>query len=371
MPRLARLKSITAASTGDGLLISLDPRHRVEIADPHGDVRALITLLAEGGRTVEELATCLSHDGRLVTPADARAALAQLDDLGWLEDAGAPPVLNETERDRFHSNLAFFDAYTRLDQGREHVQRRLTEATVVVLGAGGLGSAVLQSLAGFGVGRLTVLDHDVVELRNFARQFTYFPDQIGQPKVECVADWLRAFHPDAAVTPVHAVVRGPDDVAALLDGADLLVSAIDTPDAVDLWVNAACVPAGVPFIRAGLAYVQGLYWSVDPGRSACRHCLELHRARLANGIDAAVAGARPLVQAPPVNRGIGPVAQVLGGLTALEAVRYLTGIAAPISAGTYRLIDFDGDCSTSSDAWPADPDCPVCASAPARRAHIA
>ena len=64
-----------------------------------------------------------------------------------------------------------------------------------------------------------------------------------------------------------------------------------------------------------------------------------------------------------VNRGIGPVAQSLGSLVAMEALRYLTGIVEPVSAGRYKLVDFSGDCSTSTDAWPKDPDCSVCATA--------
>jgi molybdopterin/thiamine biosynthesis adenylyltransferase len=251
-----------------------------------------------------------------------------------------------------------------LDVHREVIQRKLIDSHVVVLGAGGLGSCVLQSLAGFGVGRLTILDHDVVELRNFARQFTYFPEQIGQPKVQRVADWLRAFHPAAVVVPVHTLVQEPDDVRAVLAGADLVVSVIDTPDAVDLWVNEACVGAGVPFIRAGLAYVQGVYWSVDPGRSACRQCLELYRERLAEGPDAAVVSGELFLEAPRVNRGIGPVAQILGGLTALESVRYLTGIAAPVSAGRYQLVDFSGAAEITTDPWPRADSCPICATAP-------
>jgi molybdopterin-synthase adenylyltransferase len=137
---------------------------------------------------------------------------------------------------------------------------------------------------------------------------------------------------------------------------------------VDRWVNEACVAAGVPFIRGGLAYTQGLYWSVDPGRSACRECLESHRARLAGGIDRATVDWPRVIRQDRVNRAIGPVASVLGGLVAMEAMRYLTGVVPPVSAGCYQLIDFATDCSVRTDAWPADPDCPVCATAPARRA---
>jgi len=359
---------VTCAALGPELLVSLDPRTRLHLRDERGDLQALLRLLREGSRTVDELIRVMTAHRPGVRAGDVQATVDQLEQLGWLENASAPTILTDRQRERYHSNLAFLDAFTTLDLTREMLQQRLIDAHVVVLGAGGLGSCVLQSLAGFGVGRLTVLDHDVVELRNFARQFTYFPEQVGQPKVERVADWLRAFHPEAEVTSVHARIGGPDDVSALLDGVDLLVSAIDTPDEIDLWVNQACVGAGVPFIRAGLAYVQGLYWSVDPGRSACRYCLELHRNRLATSVDFDVAASTVVLQAPSINRGIGPVAQVLGGLTALEAMRYLTRMTEPISAGSYRLIDFDRFCDTEADPWPADPTCPVCAGAPRRRA---
>jgi molybdopterin/thiamine biosynthesis adenylyltransferase len=355
---------------GGALLVGLDPRTRVELADPTGQVRALLALLREGARTPTELHAALAARWPGVEERDVEEALELLDGLGWLEDAAAPVRLSGYERERYFSNLAFFDAFTTLRRDREQIQAQLIDSRVVVLGAGGLGSAVVQNLAGLGVSTLTLLDFDVVELRNFARQFTYTEAQRGLPKVEQVAAWLHAFDSRIDVTAVNTRVTGPDDVRALLPGADLVVSAIDDPDEVDLWVNEACVGAGVPFVRGGLAYVQGLYWSVDPGRSACRRCLERHRATLAVDVDRPVVTWERVLTSERVNRAIGPVAQLLGSLVAMEALRYLTGIVPPVSAGCYQLVDFSGDCSISADPWPRDPDCPVCATAPARASGV-
>jgi molybdopterin/thiamine biosynthesis adenylyltransferase len=366
-----RLKSLDCVAEEGTLLLSLDPRTRIELADPTGQVRALLVLLREGVRSPAELRAALAERWPAIEQREVDEALAMLDELGWLEDAVAPARLSDYERERYFSNLAFFDAFTSLGRDREEIQQRLRRAHVVVLGAGGLGSSVLQNLAGLGVARLTLLDFDAVELRNFSRQFVYTEAQLGRPKVEQVAAWLAAFDPRIDVTAVNARVEGPDDVCALLPGADLLVSAIDDPDEVDLWVNEACVGAGVPFIRGGLAYMQGLYWSVDPGRSACRHCLELYRGGLEHGVDRPVVTWERVLRSERVNRGIGPVAQMLGSLVAMEALRYLTGVAAPVSAGAYRLVDFSGDCSISADPWPADPACSVCAAAPAAKARAA
>jgi molybdopterin/thiamine biosynthesis adenylyltransferase len=365
-----RLKSLDCVADEGALLLGLDPRTRVELADPRGQVRELLVLLREGTRTPAALRAALAGRWPDVTQRDVDEALDLLDGLGWLEDAAAPPRLSDYERERYFSNLAFLDAFTTLQRGREEIQLQLRDARVVVLGAGGLGSSVVQNLAGLGVARLTLLDFDSVELKNFARQFTYTEAQLGRPKVEEVAAWLRAFDSRIDVTAVNARVTGPDDVRALLPGADLVVSAIDDPDEVDLWVNEACVGAGVPFIRGGLAYMQGLYWSVDPGRSACRHCLELHRAALEQDVDLPLVTWERVLRSERVNRGIGPVAQLLGALVAMEALRYLTGIAPVVSAGGYQLVDFSGDCSITADPWPRDPRCAVCATAPSRAARV-
>jgi molybdopterin-synthase adenylyltransferase len=357
-----KLKSLSCSALDDRLVVSLDPRTRFELADPDGKVGRLLTLLAEGGRTAATLAAELD-----VPESDILAALDTFDDLGWLYDAAAPSALTAGQRERYFSNLAFFEGFSTLTRSSTGMQERMLAAHVAVLGTGGLGSAVVQHLVGLGVGRLTMLDFDVVEARNLARQFTYTPAQFGRSKVEQVAAWVAAFDPAVAVTAHHVRVTGPDTVTDLLDGVDLVVSAIDQPDEVDLWVNQACVGAGVPFIRGGLAYLQGLYWSVDPGVSACRQCLEAYRAAEPERDERARVVSWPLLlRQDSTNRATGPVAAILAGLVSMEALRYLTGFVPPVSAATYHLVNFTGACEISTDAWPADPDCAVCATAPRR-----
>jgi molybdopterin/thiamine biosynthesis adenylyltransferase len=93
-------------------------------------------------------------------------------------------TLTDIQRERYFSNLAFFTTYGSLDQSAASFQRALADAHVVFLGTGGLGSTVIQALAGAGVSRMTLLDNDTVELRNFARQYLYREEDIGRPKVE-------------------------------------------------------------------------------------------------------------------------------------------------------------------------------------------
>ena len=188
---LPRLKPLTCLADEGRLLVSLDPRARVELPDPSGQVRTLLELLSDGTRTPSELRVALTERWPEVSETEVGDALATLDGLGWLEDAAAAPLLSDYERERYFSNLAFFDAFTSLDRTREEIQRALLRSHVLLLGAGGLGSCVLQNLAGLGVGEVTLVDDDDVELRNFVRQFTYTEAQLGQPKVEHVAAWAR------------------------------------------------------------------------------------------------------------------------------------------------------------------------------------
>jgi hypothetical protein len=69
---------------------------------------------------------------------------------------------------------------------------------------------------------------------------------------------------------------------------------------------------------------------------------------------------------PAINRGIGPVASLIGSLVAMEALRYLTGLAPPAAAGRFRVVDFRGGITETEQPWPPDPDCAACAAVPSR-----
>ncbi len=358
------LKDAVWERSGPNLNVITDPETELVLGDPHGMVEYLLGLLREGTRDLLPLADLLASRFPQVSDIEVTAALDALDELGLLVDAAAPNTLTDIQRERYFSNLAFFATYASLRRSAASFQRAIADAHVVFLGAGGLGSTVIQALAGAGVSRMTLLDNDTVELRNFARQYLYREEDIGSPKVKRAKAWVGAFNSAADVRAVSRWISGPDDIADLLCDADLLVSGVDHPDDIDFWVNQACVAAGVPFVRGGMLLRRVSYWSVDPGRSACRACLQ-HTAgddagriyRMRRGLD-------------QVNRGIGPVASMVGAAVAMEALRYLTKFAEPIAAGRMRFID----CATGAEEvvpWESWPECPVCATAPVAQLAVA
>jgi molybdopterin-synthase adenylyltransferase len=360
---ILKLKELSWERVGDELVVAFDPSEQLVLDDPSGQVEQLFGLLREGTRDVTQLAAELGGRYPDLTATEVASAVEALDGLRLLDNATREP-LPAAQAERFFSNLAFFDTFATLDRSAEQFQRRLLNAHVVVLGAGGLGSTVLLNLAGLGIGRLTVLDDDLVEPRNFARQFLYTNTDVGAPKVERAAARLMAFNPALRVDTVNRRVGGPADVAPLLADADLLVTGIDRPDEVDAWVNEACLAAGVPYVRGGMLATRVVYWSVDPGRSACYSCALRADAAESAGSGTARVARRLVPTVPAVNRGIGPVASLIGSLVAMEALRYLTGFTPPVAAGRFRVVDFRGGVTEIEQPWPRDPDCMACASVP-------
>ncbi len=354
---IPKLKQVGWERAGDGVAIVRDPRESVEIADADGAVARLLELLAEGGLPLPELLSALALTHPRSTGPEVETAIEALDALRLLEDERRTGGLTESERQRHFSSLAFFRTFASLDVSAEDLIRALRASHVLVLGVGGLGSNVLQNLCGLGVGRLTLVDRDQVEARNFARQFVYRACDLGRDKVERAAEWVREFDPAIEVRAIRTDLACADDVRKLVESVrpDAVSAGVDQPSEIDTWVNAACVAAGVPFCRAGMAVTEGIVWSVEPGQSACLACVDAGPAART-----AELAALHQTAAPRINRGIGPVATQLGSLVAFELVRFLTGFAPPAYAGAVASIDLATDCGLTVTRADRNPVCQVC-----------
>ncbi|HEX8305606.1 MAG TPA: ThiF family adenylyltransferase [Jatrophihabitans sp.] len=354
------LKPLGWESIESGVRIVLDPRESIELADEDGSIAALLTLLTEGRHDAAGLYHALNPAFPAVSREDVLDAIGALDELRLIEDRDRTGDLTEDERLRHFSNLAFLRTFSTLEASAETMVRRLRDSHVLMLGVGGLGSNVLQNLCGLGVGQLTLVDRDDVEPRNFARQFVYRAQDIGRPKIERAADWVREFDPQIKVRTIRADFTDAASVAEVVDSTrpDAVCAGVDSPAEIDQWVNAACVRAGVPFVRGGMMVTEGVIWSVQPGQSACLACptdSDDSSGRVANSLLHQQGVAR-------INRGAGPVATLLGSLVSFELLRYLTGFTAPRYAGASVVIDLAGDCDLTITARSRRPDCPVCGS---------
>jgi molybdopterin/thiamine biosynthesis adenylyltransferase len=319
--------------------------------------RELLVQLAVGD-PIEALSERVSADFPGVAPDDVRASVAQLAELGVVDDAADDELLSDSQRERYDRQLRYFGELMPIGASRAAYQRRLGEARVVVIGVGGLGSWAAYGLACAGIGSLTLVDCDEVEPSNLNRQILYTPADVGRPKAVAAAERLAAFVPESEVRSRVMRVESTGDVSGLIEGADLLVDAADWPARdIDLWVNEACFSAGIPYtsmgqlpplIRLGPTYV--------PGETGCYACREA-AYRDSHPMYDELVTAKGLAPTPAPT--FGPACGIIGSNAAMEAVHALTGICPPSTLGRAVMIDLRS-WEVSTEAVPRDPACPVC-----------
>lgn len=318
------------------------------VHDPDDVDRSLLALLAGGAHTDEELAAALGVDR-----ATVRAKLGALSAVDALVSCEPSPPLDPMDAERYARQLPYL-----ADNGdAAALQRKLRATHIVVLGCGGLGTWTVAALASTGVGRFTLVDDDAVELSNLNRQIVYALADLGTPKVDAAAAWLRSFDDRIEVTACHERIDGPELLSRRVAGADAVVVAADTPPYVlGRWVNAACIAQRVPFITAGqlppLVKLGPLY---VPGTTACFACHEQALRAENPSYDEYVEH----VQATS-HRGatLGPLSGMVGTMLATELLHHLLR-CAPATSGTALTIDVRSF-EVRRDAIARDPACGAC-----------
>lgn len=239
-----------------------------------------------------------------------------------------------------------------LDDVGEAGQQRLQRARVLVVGAGGLGCPASLYLAAAGVGQLTLIDSDRVELSNLHRQVLHSTVAIGQPKVQSAAERLRALNPDIQLRVIEARLD-PGNVEALLAEHDVIVDGADNL-ATRYLLNAAAVAAGKPLVYAAVERFEAqvsVFWPAGPdGPWPCYRCLFPHPPPPEAAPNCAEAGV------------LGVVPGIVGLMQANETLKLLLGIGTPL---TGRLLCFDArQASWRELRLPVDPQCPGCGNSP-------
>ncbi|HZC00408.1 MAG TPA: HesA/MoeB/ThiF family protein, partial [Gammaproteobacteria bacterium] len=150
-------------------------------------------------------------------------------------------------------------------------QKRINRASVLVVGAGGLGSPVALYLAAAGVGKIGIVDNDVVDTSNLQRQILHSTATVGRKKVESARDTLLALNPNLEVTP-HDVRLNSGNILQILKGYDVVAEGSDNFPTKFL-VNDACVMTGTPVSMAGIFRFSGQLLTVIPRHGPCYRCL--------------------------------------------------------------------------------------------------
>ena len=250
-------------------------------------------------------------------------------------------VLSPDEHARYARHLT-------LPQVGEEGQRRLKNASVLLVGAGGLGSPMALYLAAAGVGRLGLVDDDRVDASNLQRQVLYGTDDVGRDKLKAAAERLRDLNPHVELT-LHRERFGPANALRLVEGYDVVADGTDT-FATRYLVNDACVLAGVPLAFGSVDRFDGQVSVFGHAGGPCYRCL--------------FPAPPPPGEVPSCAEGgvLGVVPGLVGTLQATEVVKLLTGIGEPLAG---RLLTFDAlSMRFRTLRLRRNPACPVCGDAP-------
>lgn len=190
-------------------------------------------------------------------------------------------------------------------------QRKLMNAKVLIIGAGGLGSPAALYLAAAGIGTIGIVDADVVDLSNLQRQVIHTTKDLGKEKVQSARETMEDINPDVKVVTYHEYVTS-ENILSLVEKYDFILDGTDNFPAKFL-INDACVMAKKPYCHAGIIRFKGQLMTIIPGEGPCYRCVFK---------DPPPADAVPTCKQAGV---IGAMAGVIGCLQALEAIKYITG----------------------------------------------
>ncbi len=247
------------------------------------------------------------------------------------------------------TQLLRYSRHILLDDIGVEGQEKLLASHALVIGAGGLGSPVALYLGSAGVGRITVVDHDVVDHTNLQRQIAHTLARVGRPKAESVREAIAAINPDVACIPV---AQRADDALldALVPTADVVLDCTDH-FAIRHAINRACVKHARPLVSGAAIRMDGqlgVYDTRDPARP-CYACVFPEDAGLEEALCATMGVFAPLVG-------------ILGSIQAAEALKLLAGLGSRLAG---QLLMLDGrDMAFQQIALPRNPHCAVCSARP-------
>jgi sulfur-carrier protein adenylyltransferase/sulfurtransferase len=315
---------------------------------------------------IERLAPDTARPAVVYCSAGNRSAFAAktLTELGYEDVVSLAGGFTDWKRNGFPVQLqAGLDAPRRARYSRhllipevgEEGQLKLLDSKVLLIGAGGLGSPASLYLAAAGVGRIGIVDADVVDESNLQRQIVHSTESLGEPKVESAKRAVEALNPDVEVVAYKERLTSENIERILADGWDVIVDGADNFPTRYL-VNDASIWHKIPVVHGSIYRFEGQVTVFKPYEGPCYRCL--------------FPTPPPPELAPSCAEGgvLGVLPGVIGSLQASEALKLALGIGEPLIG---RLLLFDALAATFDEVkLRRDPDCPVCGEHPTITEYI-
>lgn len=234
--------------------------------------------------------------------------------------------------------------HIRLPQIGEEGQQAILNASVLIVGVGGLGSPAAMYLAAAGIGKLVLSDYDIVEVSNLQRQIIHRAAAIGENKVDSAQQTLAALNPGCEVEIIGYQLEG-EELKQVIDSVDVVLDCSDNyPTRFE--VNRYCVETATLLVTGAAIRLEGQIMNYQPAaNSACYQCLYTH----AYGNE----------ESCELEGILGPVVGVIGTMQALQTLLLLSGQGEEMVS---RLLLFDAlSMEWQSVRLPKNPNCPICA----------
>jgi bacteriocin biosynthesis cyclodehydratase domain-containing protein len=348
-PRVKRTTQQMEAPNGDLYLLRPSAGADIQIEKPDEDGRQLLAAI-DGTQTRQQL---IERFGE----AEVGDLLAQLEELGVVEDAADDDLIDDRVLERFDRQLRYFSDIS-TGPTASQCQAELEASRIAVLGVGGLGGWSALNLACVGVGEMLLVDFDRVELSNLNRQVLYGEADIGRHKAVAAAERLSGFNSSIKIEARVQKLDSEEAIAETIAGFDMVIDACDWPaHDIERWINSACFAAGVPFIAMShfppIARVGPLY---VPGVTGCYNCQEIGYRRTYPLFDVAIEQQRGK-ESPAAT--LGPACGMIGGQIGIDVMHQLTGLARPATLGVGHIYDLR-TMELEREPVVPEPECPVC-----------
>lgn len=244
-------------------------------------------------------------------------------------------MLTHEDLERYHRQMLY-------EGFGEEGQRKLKQSHVVIAGAGGLGCPAAAYLACAGIGHITLVDHEAVELSNLNRQILHWEENVGEKKVASASAKLARLNPSITVVPIVATISEVNARHIIRD-ANVVIDATDSFD-TRFVLNKACLSEGIPLVHGGVWGLCGQVTTILPGRTPCFSCIYPEK---------------PEEHTPVPVFGITP--GLIAAIQAAEAIKILAGFGRLLAGRMLYTNESNMDFSIREIA--RNPGCSICGTA--------
>lgn len=320
--RKVNLSAMTLLEAFNKISAELGDEFKRRVLNPDGSPRSLINIYINGKN--------MRFSGGM------EATLKDGDEIYVLPAVAGGSELSSRDLERYSRQVM-------LEEIGYEGQLKLKNAKACVVGIGGLGNPIATRLVAMGVGKIRIVDRDVIELSNLHRQTMFDESDIGQVKVEVAAKKLKKMNPDVIIEALPVSVN---DYTALdiIESCDVVIDALDSVNA-RYSLNKACVKSNIPFVTGAAVGVSGQVFTIIPHQTACYHCI----------FPSLDENSMPTCSTEGVHPSI---LSIVGGIEVAEAVKIMIG-RTPTLANKLLYIDMD-NLDFNSTLLKKVEECPVC-----------